>query len=167
MASVTSLNDWLESAAVDNAPIVPFVQKEPLRTMGFAPPPGQWSGRISGLMRWEQTQVPKAESLYRVQASPPISKPAELPCSSPRYQVARDPKKPYPLRSQLSQLGSSCWLTIENSPERKSCYFEKVPMSVTWSLHFPKFVRTEEFVFCVYWYSKSRILADRESLPFR
>ena len=44
MASVTSLNDWLDRAAVDSAPILPFVQNEPLRTMpGFSAPtaPGQ------------------------------------------------------------------------------------------------------------------------------
>jgi hypothetical protein len=44
VASVTSLNDWLDRAAVDSAPILPFVQNEPLRTMpGFAAPtaPGQ------------------------------------------------------------------------------------------------------------------------------
>jgi hypothetical protein len=45
VASVTSLNDWLDRAAVDSAPIVPFVQKEPLRTMGFTPAPGAVVGQ--------------------------------------------------------------------------------------------------------------------------
>jgi hypothetical protein len=39
VVSVTSLNDWLDRAAVDNAPMLPFVQNEPLRTIpGFAAP---------------------------------------------------------------------------------------------------------------------------------
>jgi hypothetical protein len=53
--------------------------------------------------------VPKAESLYRGQASPPISKSAEPPCSSPPLPSRARPEKPYPVRSQLSQLGPSCW----------------------------------------------------------
>ena len=39
VVSVTSLNDWLDRAAVDSAPTEPFVQKLPLRTIpGFAAP---------------------------------------------------------------------------------------------------------------------------------
>jgi hypothetical protein len=103
VVSVTSLNDWLDRAAVDSAPIVPFVQKEPLRTIpGFAAPTalGQntWADALGA--------NPSAKSGITVPRTgvAPDLKACRAPMLLTPFPSRARPEKPYPVRSQIEPI---------------------------------------------------------------
>jgi hypothetical protein len=104
VVSVTSLNDWLDRAAVDSAPIVPFVQKEPLRTMGFAPAPGA----VVGQNIWADAlgANPSAKSGITVPRTgvAPDLKACRAPMLLTPFPSRARPEKPYPVRSQIEPI---------------------------------------------------------------